>query len=167
MGLKRFKQVFFFFFPLLFFSCFWLWLLYFHFGDEGDPSRTRCVCTLSQFVPLAVRQIVFCLLAKWNIKTPGQCWSNQTWNVWLPLHLEEQWTCWQIQGAQQPDYSARGPCTPCTTVHSSASRVIFGACLPGVGLWSDLTAWCLGELQAWPGSVGNQQCVGLDCAVQN
>ncbi len=34
-------------------------------------------------------------------------------------------------------------------------------------LGSDLAAWCLGELQAWPRSVGNQQSVGLDCSVQN
>ena len=141
-------------------------MAYFDCVDEGDPLSVRCVCTFSRVVPLHV-------IDEMSFQSEiSKHQPIQTTLRMLTLYLAAHGACWQIQSAQQPDSGTRGEgCTFSTfpSCPQQFSRVILSArwtCL-WLRLWSDLTVQCLGELQACPRSVGNQQRVGLDCSVLN
>lgn len=127
------------------------------------PHRVRCVCTLADSSHLMRRLFSVFLL---NEISKHQASAEISKLGMVSLHLAEYWT--QIWGTQHCVCINEGAhSAPHATVHSSLNGVIFSACWTHLRLWSDLTVWCLGELQARPRSVGNQHCVGLDCSVQN
>lgn len=124
------------------------------------PLQTkRWVCTLT------VRPI--CCVANCFLQTKYQNTSsfrnNQTWNVWLPLHLTSAEPVDRFKAPGDPAVPEEHS-VHLTPLSSSLSRVIIRACQTCLRLW---TVRRLGELQAWPGSVGNQRRVGLGCSVQN
>lgn len=126
--------------------------------------RWSCVCTLSDLSHSLCGKL-FSILKNEGWKT--QCRGAEVTKlrtrgchlVWQRTEPVDRFKVLSNQGSTSPHLIQLS--------NGCMNRVIFSACRPCLGLWSDLTVWCLEELQAWPRSVGNQQCAGVDCSVQN